>query len=163
LARNQIRSRLGSADPHDLDDLSQEAMIRLLRFTRREAPESLEALARSIADRVSIDFIRRRSRWRLVLNENVDLAELDELIPAVSVEHWGDPSERVGRVLTRCFQGAPECFRLAEKFLANVTWSVVAEELGQSHAAVRQRWKRCLDSVRKDLEGDHSLRELLGW
>jgi DNA-directed RNA polymerase specialized sigma24 family protein len=163
LARKVITARLGRVDATDADDLAQEVMIRLIRYTRRETPENVEALARTIAERVSVDFIRRRSRWRLVLSESVDIADLDEVTPAASTSHWGDPVERVGRVLIHGFQGTPECMRLAEKFLANVAWNLVAEELGQSHAAIRQRWKRCLDTVRRELEGDHSLRELLGW
>lgn len=145
LARTLFRT-----DPADLEDLTQEALVRLLRACRAREPQNLQALMRAIARRTAIDFIRRRERWaRLVCRfANAEAHAVPAGDPPPDT--GGDPLERV-RFLVREFfaQRNRLCAELAEAFFAERNWQAVAEERRCSSEAVRQQWSRCVKALRE--------------
>lgn len=145
LARTLFRT-----DPADLEDLTQEALVRLLRACRAQEPKNPQALMRAIARRTAIDFIRRRERWKRLVCQFGD-AEADSA-PAVDPppDTAGDPLERVRFVVREFFaQRSRLCAELAEAFFAERSWQAVADERRCTSEAIRKQWSRCVKALRE--------------
>jgi len=151
-ARQFLRARLATtlapvADA-DLDDLAQEALIRLLRACRIEEPRDVQALMTRIAHRTGVDYVRRRVRWRLLLDPG---AQADDVVDqARTPDELGDPVERLEFVTLEFFEStASPCRELAVDFFAQRAWEDVAKRLGETPAAIRKRWSRCVAMLRE--------------
>lgn len=145
-----IRHRVGHADPSTIDDLTQEALVRLLRALRHEGARNLEGLMTEIARRTAIDWIRTRGRWgRLV--RPLDDATDDPADPSVSLpDEFGDPDERIRFTVLEYFSArSPGCHALAIAFFQDEDWQRVAERTGRGYAAVRKQWSRCIEALRQ--------------
>lgn len=160
-----LRRRLGYEVPASsrvhIDDLVQESLVRLLRAVRREKVENLEALMTEIARRTAIDCLRRRTRWKaLVEPEGPGFAEMRD--PEARADQIGDPIERLHFVVLEFFtvREAP-CRDLAAAFFAEQDWKAVAAARGRSHDAVRKQWSRCLGILREAARTDPEL--LMEW
>jgi RNA polymerase sigma factor (sigma-70 family) len=160
--RRIVRSRLDREDPAVHDDLVQEALVRLLRAIRGEKPRDLEALMAEIAHRVTVDHLRRRKRWKLLVEPASE--GLLEQAPAVSPVNTepGDPVARIRFVVLNYF-GDSDCGDLAQAYFAQLDWMRVAERVGRSHAAVRKQWSRCLERLRQAVAREPSLAPLADW
>ena len=162
--RRHLHEQLPSGDRDSLEDLVQEALVRLLRVRRREPIANLDALLHTLTRRTCIDFLRRKRRWTLLIDAGgVDVTELPG--PARSAP-WamGDGGERIEFVVGALFEreGHHECGSLAQEFFSERDWSVVARERNLSAAAVRKRWSRCLDTLRRAVRADPWLSNLFG-
>jgi DNA-directed RNA polymerase specialized sigma24 family protein len=160
-----LRRRLGYEVPASsrgqIDDLVQECLVRLLRVVRREPVENLEALMTEIARRTAIDCMRRRTRWKAIVEpEGPGFAELPD--PRARADEIGDPVERLHFVVLEFFtiREAP-CRDLAAAFFTEQDWKAVAAARGRSHDAVRKQWSRCLGILRDAAREDPAL--LMEW
>jgi RNA polymerase sigma factor (sigma-70 family) len=164
--RQCLSSRLRRGDDADIDDLCQDALVRLVRAIRREEVHNLEALMNVIAQRTLIDFLQKRRRWNILLEvEQVEAAARDRHgFTATPADLPGDPQGRVEFVVLEFFAGrSPNCHELARAFFRDRAWPTVASKLGLSHDAVRARWTRCLRTLRAALGQDPGLAPLAEW
>lgn len=163
--RRYVSLNLGAGEQSHLDDLVQEACVRLLRATRREPPRDLEPLCATIARRTWKDFVKRRIRARAVFAD-IDAAEVERADPhSLRDPLLGDVLQRLEQIVLEVFrrQGAAECAELARAYFAAHDWAEVARRRGTSHAAVRKRWSRCVELPRRAIAADSQLRRLVFW
>ena len=158
LLRRSLASRAGAGDRDAVEDLVQEASVRLLRASRRGPVENLDALASTIAQRTWVDFIRRRVRWRRIFLENAEPADF----PLSEGSEWSDLKDRLQFIVLALFEreGADACRDLARAYFAEQDWKTVAGSMNQGYSAIRKRWSRCIQTVRRHLEQDPALS---GW
>ena len=146
--RRRLRLELRGAAADVVDDLVQESMVRLLRVVRRERVENVEALMTEIARRTATDWLRRRIRWKVLIDPVLSPEDLPVAAPPGS--DLGDPMERLRFVVVEFFgAGESSCRELAIAYFAEQDWKQVAANSGRSHMAVRKQWSRCLGLLRE--------------
>ena len=151
--RRRLRIELRGAAADVIDDLLQESLVRLLRAVRREPIQNVEALMTEIARRTAVDWLRRRIRWKVLIDPA--LSAEDVRVPAPSPSELGDPLERLQFVVVEFFgSGESGCRELALAFFADQDWKKVAGSRGRSHEAVRKQWSRCLGLLREAAQRD---------
>lgn len=162
--RARLRGQVDHLQPADVNDLVQEALVRLLRAVRREPARELEALMHVIARRTAVDLIRRRQRWRLVFQQS-DETSREAAAPTRDVlADAADPVDRVRFVVLEFFRShKASCCELALAYFQTKQWNTVAAELGKTPLAIRRRWSRCVDLLRKQAAEDPSFALLVGW
>ena len=164
--RSSLRGRfIGLIDQDEfgeIDDLVQEGSVRLLRASRREAIDDVDAMIGVIARRTFDDHLRRRYRhrrlWKPLEDEHLEKA------PASADPRFGDLIDRIEFMVTQIFEreGRDECGRLARGWFAGRNWKELAEELGLSHSSIRKRWSRCLEHPRRLFRADPDFCDLFG-
>jgi RNA polymerase sigma factor (sigma-70 family) len=125
--------------PNDAEDVFQETFISALRAYPRLRPDSnLRAWALTIAHRKALDSIRARRRRAVPVEE----------VPERAVQD-GRPSD-AGDVWAAA-RGLPASQReaLLYRFAADLPYSDVAEALGTSEEAARQRVSEGIKQLRK--------------
>ncbi|RKZ12431.1 hypothetical protein DRQ53_04795 [bacterium] len=162
--RLRLSGRLDHAELTELDDLVQEGCVRLLRASRRERIEDIEALVTVLARRTFQDFLRRRYRHERLTNP---LDDSHSEIPDAQKgggAGFGDMVDRIEFIVLELFarEGRAECEHLARAWFRRRNWRQLATELGLSHASVRKRWSRCLELPRKIFRADPDLKHLFG-
>jgi RNA polymerase sigma factor (sigma-70 family) len=157
--RARLRQEMGSADAAELDDLAQEACVRLLRALRRERAERLEGLMATIAHRTWTDHLRRRVVARKWLARS-DEAAVNTPDPRALRDHLlGNVVARIELIVLELFHkhGMTECRDLARAHFDERDWRKVAADSGVKEPAVRKRWSRCLAFLRGELAKDPQL------
>lgn len=154
LMKRVLKRHLQADEQREVEDLAQEAAIRLLRATRRGAVERVEGLASDIARKTAIDYIRTQARWRLLIRHTADPADSEASLSTATPP--GDPLDRFRFVVLEYFRGSDQdCEDLARVYFEDAeTWNDVAGRLGMTPAAVRQRWSRCMGSLRDRIRRD---------
>ena len=149
--RRVIRHRLARPDPDRVEDLTQEALIRLLRALRHEPARNLEGLMTEIARRTVIDSIRSRQRWdRLVRPLDEEIDDLPGASADALAEEFGDPLDRTRFVVLEYFRvRSPGCHELALLYFDQESWQAVSARIGKGYQAVRKQWSRCIESLRE--------------
>jgi DNA-directed RNA polymerase specialized sigma24 family protein len=161
--KQRIRNRLERLEVAELEDLAQEAVIHVFRVVRKEGATNLEGLMSTVAHRTAVGFIRRRVRWRKIMEPFSDNAA-DCAAPATRAhESLGDPCERVRFTVLEFFRDSMLCMELVTSLFEGKTWSAVAAETGIDHEAVRQRWSRCLKRLRSAAQADPGWLLLREW
>lgn len=163
--RASLRRRIvGQLDPNEhseLEDLVQEGCVRLLRASRRDRIDDMEALVSVIARRTFSDYLRRRYR-----NERVWRPLDDEVADRVGTpgpdSRFGDMVDRVEFMVLQVFEGEgrTDCRDLARAWFECRSWKDLAGELDLAPAAVRKRWSRCLELPRRHFATDPDLNAL---
>ena len=151
MLRARISSLLGRSDPAT-EDLTQEALVDLLRVVRREGWRGSDGLLTVIARSVVASEIRRRQRYRLRFADwEQHLDKIVEL-PSGAAHEWDDPLRTLWFLLVEYFRvrKAP-CLLIAERYAELEDWKAVAEATGQTHDSVRQQWSRCSRMFREEL------------
>lgn len=146
----RLRRLLPGVQQADLEDLTQEALIDLLRTSRREAIRNSGALLNTLARRKVIDLVRRRERWNALVRPLSDHDEDD----ASARWRGTDPAERLAFTALQFFaRERSACEPLARAFLAGYGWAQVADSMGLAVTAIRQQWSRCVAHLRRTLMG----------
>lgn len=157
-----IRHELFSREGAILEDLVQEACVRLLRALRREPAINLEGLMTEIARRTVVDYKRRTIRARATFQPMGDETPDAPDPNARESGELGDPLERLRFLVDQFFKvRSPECCALARAYFEREDWKAVAVRLGQGYDAVRQKWSRCLTRLRAAAREDGG--PLLEW
>lgn len=159
--RRRLQYELPISSHGLIDDLTQECMVRMLRYVRRERVQNLEALLTEVARRTAIDALRRRTRWNaLVTSDDDAVAILPD--PKARTDEPGDPLERLQFVVVEYFtQRDARCRELAVAFFAGDDWKVVAQAERRSHDVIRKQWSRCLAYLRQAAQDEKG--PLLDW
>jgi len=154
--RIRLTRHLGGPDRGPLDDLVQEACIRLLRAVRTQPPDNLEGLMAVIAGRTWKDHLRRNSTQKKYFSSLDDDTSRDVASFAAEDPALGELRDRLELVVQEIFEshGRPECRELALRYFDEHDWKVIGEDLGLGYAAVRKRWSRCLTLVRESFASD---------
>lgn len=134
----------------EIEDVTQDVLFKLLRFLERSGPpERLEGLLSVIARRTAVERIRARARRPA----GVPLAETEAVASDDAVRQ--ELAELEERVAWRAFQVTEffratqaACLELAEARARGTDFKRLAEETRQSHAALLQRWSRCMRRLR---------------
>lgn len=144
--RRCVRRRLFRYGEADVQDVTQEAAIRLIRMLRREGASNLEALMSVICQRATTDFIRRQTRHPSP--EPLDEQGPDSATPPNTLR--ASELERLQFALLELFRTQDaKCHELATAYFKERDWRSVAKDLNESHAAIRQQWQRCRAKVKK--------------
>ncbi len=146
----RLRHELRGRDRDDLQDLTQEALTRLLRAIRRDGARSLEALMTAIARRTAIDHFRRR-RWAAQFDPLPDVEGGPGTPAGPAPDEFGDPVERLRFVVLEFFAAhGSACHELALAFFDRRDWHCVARGTGRNYEAVRRQWTRCVSALRSE-------------
>lgn len=162
-----LRYRRLRADESALEDLAQEASIRLHRAVRREAPRNLEALMTDIAHKTALDHIRSRTRWAQLMVEGEPDPDRCGALPPAHPEHVGDPLERLRFLLLNAFDAVcPAVLPRVEARLDGLSWDeIVLAEAGRGRhvtaAALRKEFERAVAKVRTHLTNRDEFRSAL--
>ena len=126
-----LRAWLNSryAEQIDVDDVIQEALIRVLRAREEKDLNSPKAYFFAIARNLALDHIRRS---RVVFNESIFCNEaMDLLDEAESIEETVSRNQEL-EILTEAIQALPErcrrVFTLSKVY--GMTYNQIAEEMG---------------------------------
>jgi RNA polymerase sigma factor (sigma-70 family) len=159
----ELRRRI-RADAETLEDLAQEACVRLIRALRRDPQLQPDAYVRVVAQRTGADYLRSLYRHQRLI-EAVGRGELDAALPHAVEPSKGELLERLELVVVELLDKAQasECKELALAWFNGVSWSEWAHARQLEHAAVRKRWSRCLDRVRQSIEADPHWGAVLRW
>lgn len=154
----------GGTGREEIADLTQEAFLRYLRARRREAPRDAFALLTTIAQRTAADWVRRRQRWALLVQPATDDEVTQTPARGPAAHDLGDPDERVRFLVLEFFRSRrAECVELAHAYFRRHDWRSVANELHLTYESVRQRWSRCVRSLRQAVGDDAHASLLAEW
>jgi DNA-directed RNA polymerase specialized sigma24 family protein len=145
LARKLFREDLATRD-----DLTQEALVRLLRAVRRETTHNLEGLMETIADRTVVDYLRRRRAWQK--DPTIDPNEYPEHpgLEALPADDYFPSLDRLQFAVLEFFhEKNSSCLELARQYFQERNWLEVARMQGRPHTAIRQQWSRCVGLLRE--------------
>src|SRR5262245_64525475 len=90
--RSLICAKLGGEDA-SIEDLTQEALIEIVRIGRRESIRNLDGLMSVVAAATVVDEIRRRRRWRLRQTDWNESMERIESLATPGVDPWDSTTE----------------------------------------------------------------------
>ncbi len=155
--RMRLTQQMNNEEPDQLDDLLQEASVRLLRAVRKTRPDDLEALMATITRRTWTDYLRRKITGRKYFAPVSEDGPPDAADPSsMPGDDLGELRDRLELMVQELFdeQGHEDCRRLAIAYFDSRDWQEVSEEWQLSYAAVRKRWSRCLGVVRDALSSD---------
>lgn len=146
--RRRVRHTAPSLGDDDVDEVTQEALVRLLRAVERTPIRNAEALMNEVARRTAIDHLRSRTRWSRLLSPWDGVGPPEDTLPVQAPV--GDPIERLRFVVLEFFVAneAP-CAELARQHFAGWRWDEIAERTQRSAAAVRKQWSRCMQVLRE--------------
>jgi RNA polymerase sigma factor (sigma-70 family) len=137
-----FRFLVAMVGPDDAEDVFQETFISALRaYPRLKRDSNMRAWVLTIAHRKAIDAIRSRKRRPLPVEE----------VPETAV-HDGRPSEEPELWAAARALPAAQREALLYRFAADLPYSDVAEALGTSEEAARQRVSEGVRRLRKALE-----------
>lgn len=142
--RRMIAARTYRCDAATIDDLTQEALVRLDRVARKEEIRELEAMMHHVARLTVLDHISRMRRRR---------TEVD-LVNAEGLDNGAARTAALTRAvatLLRFFEqeGLARCAELARALHAGVEWAEVAASHARTPEAVRKEWSRCAAAARQ--------------
>lgn len=146
-----LGKRLDGIDPHEVEDITQEALIRLYRANERLSINNLEAIMIRIGRWCCVDYFRRRERWLHVMDPaDPTLTNVEDPHPDPS-QQVADPRERIEFIVVEFFEEKNSaCKDLAAAFFEKRSWNSVAREIGKTATAIRKQWERCVQLLRKE-------------
>ena len=148
--RRRLHFHLQGWSPEEIEDATQDVVVKLLLFLERAgAPESLDGLLTVIARRTSASRIRDRSRRgrHLPVRDETELAA-DEAGERELAEVEEQVQWKALQVITYFRRAQAPCLELAEARANGVELKDLAARTNRSHAALLQRWSRCMRRLR---------------
>src|SRR5262245_51943073 len=153
--RTRIRAQLGRCEESQLEDLTHEGLIVLLRLARREGIRNVDGLIASVARTVAINEIRRLKRRRAHLADWD--RSLDQILklPTSNPDEWDDSLQELWFLVLEFFRVRKvQCHALAMAYAELGDWKATAARVGLEHDAARQQWSRCARMFRDELRRD---------
>lgn len=134
------------ADASDVEDVTSEALVSVLRVVRRSGVQNLDALLTHAANLRSRDWWRRHYAGK-------KLSDIDDVPPTMLGTEPFDGCRQLDLVrfaILEFFERhGTSCIDLARAFFDEQDWAVVAQKTRRSHAAVRKQWSRCIEVLRQ--------------
>jgi DNA-directed RNA polymerase specialized sigma24 family protein len=150
--RGRLAYRVRGIPADELEDLTQEALIRLLRVVRREGVRNLEALMNHIVELTRNDFLKRKMRRQSREQPLDDLAHVVSDPAGDAASHLEaieqDPSRLAFLVLEFVRRVRPGALSLCESKMRGRSLEETAREQGRTPAAVRKEWSRVAQQFR---------------
>jgi RNA polymerase sigma factor (sigma-70 family) len=161
--RQELRRQV-QTDPETLEDLVQEACVRLLRALRQQPQIEPDAYVKVIAHRTGSDHLRGLYRQRRLV-EAAQAGAVESALPQHTEPWKGEVLERLEFLICELFEqsGDSECKELSRAWFEERNWREIAEQSGAEHATVRKRWSRCLKKAQERLAADGAWSALLSW
>lgn len=166
LAFTRLRSKLRDFSRQDIEDLSQRVVTEALEFVGRHGPpRSHDGLVSVIAKRRAADAIRRRRKQKKKPHIPIEAVQetLQGPLSSRELDEIREEQDAIAAMICAFFRSTgvhPDCMALAEAKSDGIDFRQYAESAGQSYAAVRQRWTRCLDSLQRAVDAGEVR---LGW
>jgi RNA polymerase sigma-70 factor (ECF subfamily) len=142
LPLRRFLARRNKANGADIDDISQEVFLRLLRYERAELVNQPQAYLFKIASNVSAE-------WRIHANRHpaYDPAWLADLVDSVSLDsELDDAVDRLEAAVCKLPPRAQEILRL--RFADGLTYAQVATKMGVSLKIVSRDIERAYANIR---------------
>ncbi len=152
--RDVVARTLRGRDPAEIEDVTQQALIGVYRSMDTQAIENHEAFMTTVAKRQALSFLRHS---KVVSKYTSPLTEHESATASARPANDLDAIAWVRFLVAEALGRGTECHRLAEAYFAKRTWKDVATELDSTHAALRQRWSRCLSTLRTRIDRDDEL------
>lgn len=153
--RRRVASLLRGWSAEEIEDVTQDVLFKLLRFLERSgSPDNVEGLLTVISRRTVVERIRARARRPAhePFSEETaaapDETDHEELAEIEATVHW-----RAFQVIEYFRANAAGCLDLAEARGRGIDFKRLAEQTGQSHQALLQRWARCKRRLRAAIAG----------
>lgn len=144
LVRRTVSVHVRHGERDQIEDITQEASLRVIRAIRRQPARNVEALATHIAQKACADYVRRRRREAAL--EKALIASAGHDFPSLRPAS-GDVLDRLRFVVLEFFGESP-CGELAKAFFAGTNWKQYADGAGTEHSAERKKWSRCVEKLR---------------
>lgn len=157
--RRQVR-----VDAQTLEDLAQEACVRLIRALRHDPQLDPDAFVKVVAQRTGADYLRGLYRYRRLV-QAAESGDVEAALPRAVEPAAGELLERLELIVAELFDKAQEaeCKGLALAWFNGRSWRDLAQAQGTEHAAIRKRWSRCLEKARQLMDADPQWGALLRW
>jgi RNA polymerase sigma factor (sigma-70 family) len=137
-------------DAGTLDDLVQDASIRLHRAADRLNVTNAHGLMVDIARKTLLDHARRTMRRARLFEEAAHGVEAVDRSRARERARARDRSESLRAALLQLFaRHSPECLPLAKARLRDASWEEISRATGRRPATLRQMWHRGLVKLRR--------------
>ncbi len=155
--------KLFCKDSDLLDDLTQEALVRLHRFVDGgQRPQNLDALMNTMTQRTFIDFVRRDRVRKGIFKESGD-ESVDSADPGPGPDDPGDPLAMIEFVVMEFFRSSSSpCLELARQYFDCLNWNEVARSQGKTRDAIAKQWSRCVEVLRQTARLEGSVLWILG-
>lgn len=137
------------------EDVQQSVFVRLLEKPPRDDVEHWAAYLCAMATRAAIDELRRRQRWRRLVERFRPGAEATEPLPPEVLDESMQAS-RLRRALGRLPRRQGQCFAL--RFLDGMSIDEIARSLAVSTNVVSVSLNRATHSLRRHVEAFESTR-----
>lgn len=148
--RRRVAFHLQGAPPEEIEDATQDVVIKTLRFLERSGPpDSMDGLLTVIARRTAAERIRARTRRpRHEPIQEASAVTMDDALRHELAELEAQVQWRATQVLAFFRERHAPCLELAEARARGMDFKRLATETHQSHAALLQRWSRCMRHLR---------------
>lgn len=153
--RRRAANLLRGWPAEEIEDVTQDVLYKVLRFLDTSGPpDNLEGLLTVISRRTVVERIRARARrpaHESFSEESAGapdetdreaIAELEEMV------RW-----RAFQVIEFFRTHSSGCLELAEARGLGIDFKRLAEQTGDSHPSIRQRWVRCMRRLRAAIAG----------
>lgn len=140
-----VRHRLNkvNASLADVDEITQETLIRLWQMEGVEQHPELDALVFSVAGGKVIDFLRAQKRSKAVGETNCEPMYSD------SIPWSSDRDDTLDRVEPLIQRLPPRLRRVMECKLQGLTTPQIASQIGTGEWGVHSRMRRAMSKLRK--------------
>lgn len=138
-------------DDASVEDVVQDALMRLHRTVSRQPEAGGPGLMADIAKKSLIDHIRSCMRRRRLMEDGGE-CPLEILGRAESIERAGDRETRetLRATIVELFEEhCPECLPLALQRMEDLSWDEIAAGDSRTPAALRQVWHRGIERIRR--------------
>lgn len=151
------RHYLGPIRPQeDVEDCAQNALVGLIRYLRKNPAENLEALMNQFARARAMDLLRK-TLPREKRTESLDSNPIEHPAEPEDVLNEDMHDRRLFAINEWLVVNAPRCHRIWVQIRSGLNLKDIAEAVASQHATIRQRWKRCKDSLRVAMGDDPDL------
>jgi RNA polymerase sigma-70 factor (ECF subfamily) len=143
-----LHKRLGNEE--DVHDALQETSLRLFNFQAHATAESPAALIYSVADRVAVDFVRRRASRRA--SAHCALEDVELLSPEPSPDQVASAGQDLDQLIEALERLTPKCqdvFLLSR--MEGLSYPQIAARCGISVKMVEKYMSRALAELRKQV------------
>lgn len=149
--RRRLAHYLRGRSAEEIEDATQDVLFKVLLFMKRSGPaKKLHGLITVISRRTAKQRFRERGRRpqpEPLTEDMAPTADEPSRREIVEIEELAD--WRAFVVIAYLRANFPKCVELAEARARGIDLKRLAEQTGQPHGALLQRWSRCMRKIRE--------------